>query len=149
MGFFIYTNSDLALNYFEKKVVINCNNNIHTDMYDYEQGHYHPAGNFNQFDSLIDLDIFYVKLIHSMFSMQKDDGGLINYDQEYTYAKILNCFRKHVDVIASDLVSVPAFMDTLASYYNEGDFNHQVNETFYKMESKLKEYKLKQEDANT
>ena len=151
-GFLYYTNaeninkelnSDFALNYFEMKKVINCNNNIHTDMYDYELGHYHPAGNFNQFDSLIDLDILYAKLIHRMFSMYKDDDGLINYDQEYTYAKILNCFREHMDVIASDEVSVPAFMDTLA----EGDFDHQIYETFFKMESRLKEYKLKQEDA--
>ena len=47
---------------------------------------------------------------------------------------------------------MPAFIETLDSFDEnlesfDGKLNEQIYETFFKMESKIKEYKLKQLDA--
>ena len=72
------------------KEVIKCTNNIHSDMYDYVDGHYHPADNFQSVDSLIDLDVLY------------EDKEEMMKKEEYSYVKILNCFRNDMAIIEKD-----------------------------------------------
>ena len=132
------------------KEVIKCTNNIHTDMYDFVDGHYHPAGNFQSIDSLIDLDVLYAHIIHRMVSLYEDKEAMIK-KEEYSYVKILNCFRNDMAIIEKD-EKMPAFIETLETFEEklesfDGKLKEQIYETFFKMESKIKEYELKQLDA--
>jgi hypothetical protein len=150
LGYLMYTNiknSDYELiagiNYYDMQNVLKCNNNIYFDCV-INSGHYYTGGNFNDVqDSLTQLDMMLSKIIHTIFN---NYPGEYEYENDYTYTKILNCFLPNNQEEKSNMETEKSkpFVEILQNL--EDSSRNKIYEEFYRMEKAIEEYKLKENE---
>jgi hypothetical protein len=119
----------IGLTYFEMQKVIESNNNIATDQYSVENGHYYTAGNFNAFEAQLELDILFSKIICKSINLYP------KLCKEYLIQEILNCFRD--PFLLEEKEENDILFEIINSKVGDSKSQKKIFSEFYKMQNKL------------